>query len=280
MHLRPQKTADYVSADEAPDELRSGSMLIRLAADEAEIRAAQELRYRVFYDEMHAQPTQETLRLKRDFDRYDEVADHLLVLDEDRGPGADRVVGTYRLIRRSAAASRGGFYTADEFDIWVLTKRTGEVLELGRSCVHPDYRTRRVLDLLWRGIAAYLFRFDIELMFGCGSFPGADPERLKMLLSFLYHDHLAPMDYRPSALPERRVEMNRMPRAEIDARRAVAELPPLIKGYLRLGGFVGDGAVIDEQFNTTDVCVVVVTDSITDTYRRYYSRRSKDSQAA
>lgn len=255
-----------------PDRLRSGNLEVRLAASAADIDAAQALRYRVFYDEMAAQPTPEMAAKQRDFDRFDAYCDHLLVIDHDRGPGAEGVVGTYRLIRREIANRHGGFYSTSEFDIRLLEEWPGEILELGRSCVDADYRIRPTIELLWRGIAAYVFRYKIELMFGCASLPGTDPAALALPLSYLYHHHLAPPALRARALPERRVEMNLLPREAVDRRSVAALLPPLIKGYLRLGGFIGDGAVIDDQFNTVDVCVIVATDRVTDKYYSHYER--------
>ena len=132
------------------------------------------------------------------------------------------------------------------------------------------------MQLLWSGIAAYVFHYSVVLMFGCASLPGTDPDALAEPLSFLHHYHRAPLALRPRALVDRHVEMNRLWRYAIDGPRAQAALPPLIKGYLRLGGFVGDGAVIDEQFNTTDVCVLVKTDLVNQKYSRHYERQSKD----
>ena len=208
---------------------------------------------------------------------FDTVADHLLVVDHAIGPGAEGVVGTYRLIRRSAAESLGRFYSADEYDIAPILNFPGQLMELGRSCVDAGYRNRAVMQLLWRGIAAYVFRHQIDLMFGCASLPGTDPDALASELTYLYQNHLAPPALRPRALPARYVEMRRLDPGGMDPRRALAQLPPLIKGYLRLGGFVGDGAVIDTQFNTTDVAVVVKTDLVTDKYYRHYERQLRDA---
>jgi putative hemolysin len=246
----------------------------------ADVDAAQALRYRVFYDEMGAKPTAEMERLRRDFDGFDGDCDHLLVIDHARGSGAQAVVGTYRLIRRAAAQRHGRFYSAAEYDITKMTAYPGEILELGRSCVDASARNRPTMQLLWRGIAAYVFHYDIALMFGCASLPGIDPAALAVPLSYLYLHHLAPPALRPRALAERFVDMRRLDPAQLDPARALAELPPLIKGYLRLGGFVGDGAVIDHQFNTTDVCVVVKTDLVTDKYYRHYERQARDGSAS
>lgn len=258
-------------------ELRAGNLGVRLAATHAEIDAVQALRFRVFYGEMGAVPGSEAEVAGRDRDAYDAAADHLLVIDHEIGPGPEGVVGTYRLIQREAAARLGGFYSASEYDIGPIERFPGRLLELGRSCVASGYRNRVAMQLLWRGIAAYVFEHQIDLMFGCASLPGTDPDTLAAELTYLYDNHLAPPGLRPRALADRFVEMRRLPPGRLEARRAFALLPPLIKGYLRLGGFVGDGAVIDYQFNTTDVAIVVKTDLVTDKYYRHYERQLREA---
>jgi putative hemolysin len=258
-------------------ELRTGNLGVRIASSAAEIDAVQALRYRVFYDEMGASPDPAISPSHRDRDAYDDVADHLLVVDHAIGPGAEGVVGTYRLIQREAAAKLGRFYSADEYDIAPIESFPGRILELGRSCVDAAYRSRIAMQLLWRGIAAYVFHYQIDLMFGCASLHGTDPDALAPELTYLNYNHLAPPALRPRALPHRYVDMRRMLPHLLDAKRIQAQLPPLIKGYLRLGGFVGDGAVIDRQFNTIDVAVVVKTDLVTDKYYRHYERQLRDA---
>ncbi|MBL23568.1 MAG: hemolysin-like protein [Rhodospirillaceae bacterium] len=270
----PETTAYARAAAEFA--IEKGSLAVRLARNWDEIDAALSLRYRIFYEEMEAQATAEMALRKRDFDQYDEFADHLLVLDKELGDGPESVVGTYRLIRRDAAQACGTFYSSDEYDIDVLTALPDEILELGRSCVDAAYRDRRVINLLWDGIAAYCVAHDIRIMFGCASLPGCDPDALKLPLSYLYHHHLAPAEIRPRAVPARFVDMNRISVNEIDRKAGLKSVPPLIKGYLRIGGFVGDGVVIDEQFNTTDVCIVVQTKLITDKYARHFERDGSD----
>ncbi len=254
-------------------ELRAGNLGVRVAETAEEVDAAQALRFRVFYEEMGAHPDAETQASARDRDAFDAVADHLLVIDHDLGEGPASVVGTYRLIRREAARAAGGFYSAAEYDISPLMALPGPILELGRSCVDANHRTRGTLQLLWRGIAAYVFRHRIDVMFGCASLPGTDLDALAPALSYLHAHHLAPPALRPRALPERYVAMDRLPPTGLDIRGVLNDLPPLIKGYLRLGGFVGDGAVLDPQFNTTDVCIVVKTELITDKYSKHYERK-------
>jgi putative hemolysin len=249
--------------------ITAGSQIIRLASSAAELDAAQALRYRVFYEEMGAHPSAEMLAAKRDFDQYDAVCDHLIVVDQSRESGS-QVVGTYRVMRREHVRAVGGFYSASEYDVSRLASFPGTVMELGRSCVDAGYRDRATMQLLWRGIAEYLNAHDVDLMFGCASLHGTDPEKIAVQLSYLYHYHLAPEVLRAKALPERFVNMNILPKDSIDPRRALASLPPLLKGYLRVGGFIGDGAVVDHQFNTTDVCIIVKTDLIADRYTRHY----------
>lgn len=257
-------------------DIRSGPLQVRLAETAADIDAVQALRYRIFYESLGARPLPEMLLQRRDFDRFDNDCDHLLVLDRGNGRSSNRVVGTYRLLRRDAARRLGGFYSADEYDIAPLVAHEGEILELGRSCVDAAYRQRPAMQLLWNGIAAYVFHHDITLMFGCASLPGTDPDALATPLSYLHYYHLAPSALRPRALNERYVDMRRLSISAIDRGLALAGLPPLIKGYLRLGGFVGDGAVIDEQFNTTDICILVKTNLVTAKYSRHYERKCKD----
>jgi L-ornithine Nalpha-acyltransferase len=258
-------------------DLRFGSLQVRLARNEADIDAAQALRYRVFYEEMGAQPTAAMARRQRDSDDFDGYCDHLLAIDHALGTGAEAVVGTYRLIRRPVAAKVGRFYSEAEYDISKIVAFPGEILELGRSCVDGRARNAATLQLLWKGNAAYVFHHKIDLMFGCASLPGTDPDALAAPLSYLYQHRLAPPEFRPRALADRYVEMNRLAPKTYDAAAAAAGLAPLIKGYLRLGGFVGDGAVIDHQFNTTDVSMVVKCDQVTQKYYRHYERRAKNA---
>jgi putative hemolysin len=269
-------TADHAGL---PGDLIVGDLEVRLARDQAEVEAAQALRYRIFYEEMAARPSPEAASARRDIDSFDAVCDHLLVIDRRRGDSASGIVATYRLIRREAASRHGGFYSAAEYDIAPLTAYPGNVLELGRSCVDVQYRNRPTMQLLWRGIASYVFRHDIALMFGCASIPGTDPGAMAMSLSYLYYHHLAPPALRARALPGRYIDMRLLPSDAVDPRIGLAGLPPMIKGYLRLGGFVGDGAVIDHEFNTTDVCIIVKTELITDKYAQHYSRTAREPGA-
>lgn len=271
-------TGRYTPRDRmAPSLGQLGPLEVRLARSAAEVRKAQNIRYRVFYEEMAAIPDINVLATRRDMDSYDPICDHLLVLDHEAPPKAFRrkkpqIVGTYRLLRQEIADMNGGFYTAGEYDIQPMIDRHPNLkfLELGRSCVLKPYRNKRTVELLWHGAWSYVLMHGIDVMIGCASLEGTDPDRLATALSFLHHNCLAPEEWRVKALPERYTSMNRMPKEAVDARAALHELPPLIKGYLRLGAFVGDGAVVDHQFNTTDVIIVLPVSGISSRYINYY----------
>jgi putative hemolysin len=265
--------------DDSPVNIRVGDFELRVAESPAEIEEAQALRYRIFYEEMAAQPTAEMAAVRRDFDSFDSVCDHLLIIDHKLG-GSGKVIGTYRILRRSVAQKHGRFYSSDEFDIAPLLAHPGEIMELGRSCIEAEYRSRAAMQLMWRGITAYVMHYEIGLMFGCASLPGVEPEAHAMTLSYLYHHHLAPVELRARALPDRMVSMNQLSLDALDKKAAMEKLPPLIKGYLRLGGFVGDGAVVDHQFHTTDVCIIVKTDWLSDRYVKHYTRGDQPQRPA
>jgi putative hemolysin len=250
---------------------RLGALEVRLAQEKREVKRAQKLRYRVFYKDGTAIADAATLFARRDKDAFDKICDHLLVIDHAAKPsmsGKQPVVGTYRLLRQDVAINHGGFYTETEFDIAGLLERHANLrfLELGRSCVLPPYRNKRTVELLWHGIWSYVRLHRLDVMIGCASFEGTDPDRLALPLSFLHHYAQAPAPWRASAHPSRRVEMNRMAKAAIDPKAALHALPPLIKGYLRLGASIGDGAVIDHQFGTTDVLIVMPVAAINARY--------------
>jgi L-ornithine Nalpha-acyltransferase len=260
-------------AEDNPVLGRIGNLEVRLATSTREIQSAQRLRYRVFYEEMSAVPDQMARLLRRDMDAFDDICDHLLVLDHGKGECGVRgarpeVVGTYRLLRQDVAARHGGFYSASEYAIGpVIARHPGmRVLELGRSCVLAPYRNKRTVELLWHGIWTYVLRHRIDVMLGCASLEGTDPARLALPLAFLHHYAAAPDEWRARALDHLRIPMDLVPRDEIDPKAALQALPPLIKGYLRIGASFGDGAVVDHQFGTTDVLVVLPVSAINPRY--------------
>lgn len=260
---------------------RAGALEVRLARTAAEVRQAQKVRYRVFYQDGPAIPNPTRLVARRDIDAYDAVCDHLLVIDHaarDIHPlNRPAVVGTCRLLRQPLAEEYGGFYTAGEFDIGPLLARHRalQFLELGRSCVLAPYRNKRTIEMLWHGIWAYVLQNGLDVMIGCGSLDGTDPERLALPLSFLHHYARAPELWRARALPRRYVEMNRISKQAVNPKEALRMLPPLIKGYLRLGAGVGVGAVLDREFGTTDVLIVLPVTAIKQRYLAHFdlSRR-------
>lgn len=259
---------------------RLGELEARLAKSASEIRKCQMLRYKVFYKERAAKAGAVAKMLQRDADRLDAFCDHVLVIDHEletknqlsrRHP---RVVGTYRLLRQEVAEQSHGFYSEDEYDIAPLIKRHANLkfLELGRSCVLQPYRNKRTVELLWHGVWNYIQAHKMDVLIGCASLEGIDPEKHALALSYLHHYHSADDDWQARALSERYIEMNRMPKDKIDAKKALMALPPLIKGYLRLGAMVGQGAVIDRQFNMTDVLMILPVAKISEKYIDYFGK--------
>lgn len=252
-----------------------GHLEVSLARDEQDIKRLQKLRYEIFYGHGRAVGNFATRLRRRDKDDFDKICDHLMVVDCTRRrwiAGGSSVVGTYRLLRQDVAEKHGGFYSAREFDISGLLQRYAGLrfLELGRSCVLPAYRSKRAIELLWHGVWSYVREHRIDVMIGCASFEGTDTEQLRRPLSFLHHFARAPEPWRAAARSLRRVEMNMMAKSEIDVRRTWRELPPLIKGYLCVGAFVGDGAAVDLQFGTTDVLIVLPVAAINSRYIRHF----------
>lgn len=253
---------------------RIGPLEVRIAATPEELVQAQKLRYEIFYGEMSAVASDAVKQSGLDVDDYDVICDHLLVRDHSV-PGADgepAVVGTYRLLRQEIANQYLGFYTAAEFEIAPLIAANPDLnfLELGRSCVLKQYRDKRTVELLWQGIWNYVRRHKLDVMFGCASFEGTDPAAIALPLSFLHHFAASPAEWNVRARDERYVSMDILPKDNIDPKRALHALPPMIKGYLRLGAGFGEGAVIDHDFNTIDVLVMLPVSSLNPRYITYF----------
>lgn len=256
---------------------RIGSLEVRLATTPKEVRRAQRLRFKVFYDEMSAAPNAASLLSRRDIDEYDAICDHLLVLDHAATPkpfrpAKPKVVGTYRLLRQDIADDHFGFYSAGEYDIAPLIEANPDArfLELGRSCVLKSHRNKRTVELLWHGIWAYVLHHRIDVMMGCASLEGTDPRRLALPLSYLHHYAGAAAPWRARALDERHVAMDLLAKEAVNPKAALLELPPLIKGYLRVGATFGDGAVIDRQFGTTDVLAIMPVAAMSQRYKNHF----------
>lgn len=244
---------------------------LKLAQTPADLRAAQRLRYDVFVTELGGNGPMVDHDQQLEKDHYDDFVDHLILSCKKTG----QVVGVYRLLRAEAAERAGGFYSETEYDLTPLKRSGRRVLELGRSCLHPDYRGGMAMHHLWSGLATYVAQHQIEILFGVASFHGTDISALAQPLSLLHQNHLAPPDLRVRAREEAYQDMNIVPAAELDRRRAMVQVPSLIKAYLRLGGCVGDGAFIDHEFNTTDVCLIMDTAKLSDRQARIYSGAAK-----
>ena len=244
---------------------------VDLARSQHDIRSAQHLRYRVFVQELGGggDLVDDDSQLERD--RFDDHAAHLLLRDLTR-PDDDQVVGVYRIMTQDHADSAGQFYCADEFDLSILTCSNKRLLELGRSCLHADYRGGAGMMYLWSGLSDYVAAHKIDVMFGAASFHGTDTTALAGPLSLLYHRHLAPPALRVTARGPATVPLNVVPEIEIDRIAAMRDTPSLIKAYLRLGGCVGDRAYVDHTFNTTDVCMILAADAVSSLQRGIYSR--------
>jgi putative hemolysin len=278
MARRPDNPACNLTRVRSADAAAAGRMQIddshfelRLAADEDEIREAQRLRYAVFVEELGGDGPLVDHAARIEADRFDPHFDHLLLRDMRRGAG-DRVVGVYRLMRAEQARAAGQFYSEDEYDLGPLKDSGRRLLELGRSCLHPEYRGGTAMVHLWNGLADYIARHGIEVMFGVASFHGTDAGAIAGPLSLLHHRHLAPADVRPVARAEGFQRMDLIAEADLDRPAAIRETPALIKAYLRLGGFVGEGAYIDRPFNCIDVCLVMDIARMSEKHRAIYSR--------
>jgi len=244
---------------------------LRLAHDEGDLRAAQRLRYQVFVEELGAggDLVDHDNRLERD--RFDPFFDHLLLIDRRR-PEDDQTVGVYRMMRDHQARAAGQFYSEGEYDLEPLKSSGRSLMELGRSCVHSEYRGGIAMVHLWKGLSAFMTDHGVEVMFGVASLKGTDPAALAAPLSLLHHRHLAPEALRARAREAQGVAMDMIAEDDLDAPAAMRAVPALIKAYLRIGGTVGQGAWIDRAFNCTDVCLIVDTAVISKKHRAFYAK--------
>lgn len=256
-------------------QIEAGRFTVRLAACDADVAAAQRLRYRVFVEEMGAEAAPPEAAERRERDRFDPHFDHLLLIDnQSSSPDVERgVIGAYRLMTGSRARQGIGFYGASEYDLGLLERYPRETLELGRSCVDRAHRGGAAMHLLWTGLGEYVTSHDVSIMFGVASFHGNDAVPLAQALSYLHHNHLAPPDLRVRTVADRFERMDILAPDDVDKSEALRQMPALIKAYIRLGGFVGEGACIDHDFNTVDVCLLMDTARMVQRYRTFYSRK-------
>ena len=248
------------------------NFIIKIADKKSELKKAQALRYSVFYKEKKAIPTISKKILRLDYDKVDKFADHLIVIDKNRKGIKNKIVGTYRLIRGDVAAHSGGFYTSSEFDLSKILNsyENNKILELGRSCVHQDYRNGTIMNLLWKAIAEYVKLHDIKILLGCASFHGTDIMKYTNELSYLRNNFSLPDELLVKSLDTKIYPAYTEINSKINDLRTFVKLPPLIKGYLRLGGRVSHDCFIDYKFNTIDLCVIVKTDNIDEKYKKKY----------
>jgi putative hemolysin len=250
--------------------LPSDHLTLKIAETAEEIRAAQELRYQVFYEEMGAIPTEEMKRERREIDPYDPFCQHLLVIGQSI-TGEKKIVGTYRLLTLEDARLNGvSLYTETEFDISKLKATGKRIMEVSRSCVLEAYRSKMAINLLWRGICDFVVANKIDYLIGIPSLQGTDLSAHEQTLAYLKAYHLAEEQTCPRALEEYYNAMPDLDKSQIDVKREFIKLPPLLKGYLRVGAVVGDGAFIDHQFNTVDVVIIVEIDKIDPRYLDRY----------
>lgn len=249
-------------------------VIVRLARDERDLLAAQRLRYEVFVTELGGDGPLVDHENRFERDAYDPFYDHMLLIDpaRDDGRSLDHVIGVYRLMRDDNADRAGGFYTAGEYDLDVLLNSGRRLLELGRSCLKAEYRGGKAMWHLWNGLAAYTLEHRIDVLFGVASFHGTDPAPLAAPLSLLHHRYLAPPDIRVRAVLENHLALDLLPEDAIDAAAGMRAMPSLIKAYLRLGGFIGQGGFVDHDFNTIDVCLLLDTARMNDRQRLIYTR--------
>ena len=249
----------------------SANFSIKLAETSTEMEAAQKLRHRVFVEELggKADPKYATHNMERD--AFDAYVDHLIVQDKTL-PETDNVIGAYRLLRGDVANQGIGYYSASEFELGKIVQSGRKSLELGRSCVDKRYRGGVVMHLLWSALADYVAQHKIEILFGVASFHGTKSDDFAHALSFLHHNYLAPDDLCVSAYGDSAIAIDILAREEISRPTASAQLPSLIKSYLRLGGTIGKGAFVDHAFNTIDVFLVMDTARMSEKYKAFYER--------
>ena len=241
----------------------------RLARDDTDLMAALRLRYDVFVRELGGDGPLVDHDAQVERDKFDPFYDHLVLVDETRRPG-DHVVGAYRLMQADGAARAGQFYCEDEYDLTALRALDRKLLELGRSCLHPDYRGGTAMFELWGALARYVAAHEVEILFGVASFHGTDIAALAQALSLLHHRHLAPKNLRVTSRVFQPMDL--MSEDQIDRPAAMRDTPALIKAYLRLGGCVGEGAYVDHAFNTTDVCLVMDTAQMSTRHQGIYTQ--------
>ena len=236
----------------------SDNILIKLAETKEELEQIYRLRY---FDLILDYNKNQINENEMDKDEYDEICDQMIAVDKN----TNKVIGTYRLLKNSRLPDGMKFLAETEFDISPLKKY--EVLEVGRAVVKPEYRDGSTITMLWKGVIRYAVSENIDFMIGTASFHGVDVNKYKDSLSYLHYNHLSPEDIRCSVNKTTwsRIDL----KEDYDPLEAKKNLPPLIKGYLRLGATIGEGAYLDIPFNSLDVLIVL---NISDIEQKYLKR--------
>jgi putative hemolysin len=239
---------------------------VRLAENQLEIENTLALRYNVFNLEM-GEGLPESRATQKDRDIYDYHCDHLIVKDLTN----DLIVGTYRILKRSIARETIGFYSENEFDLKCLYRLKEEIAEVGRSCVHKDYRDGSVISLLWSGFGEYMQKHNIRYLFGCGSIHSVDPTLASQTYAYLRHKNaISPQNLEVQPLSSHKLT-GFNPDYQIDDMVATMKiLPPLIKGYVRLGAKICGYPALDSVFRTTDLLVLFDQKEINERYGKHY----------
>ncbi len=249
-----------------------GDFVIKLVEKKSELKKAQALRYSVFYKEKKVKPSLQKKILGLDYDKFDKFADHLIVIDKARKGIKNKIVGTYRLLRGDVGNNFSGFYTSSEFNLSNIINIYShiKILELGRSCVHKDYRNGTTVNLLWKAIAQYVKLYDIKVLLGCASFPGTDVTKFSNELLYLRENFSLPDYLSVKSLDKNIYQVYSKYKTNINNLRNFAKLPPLIKGYLRVGGKFSYNCYVDHDLKTIDLCVVVEIDNIDKKYKKKF----------
>ncbi len=252
--------------------IKVNNFIVKIADKQSELKKAQALRYSVFYKEKKAKQTISKKILRLDYDKIDKFADHLIVIDKDRKYLKNRIIGTYRLVRGNVANYFGGFYTSSEFDLRNVLNfyKLNQILELGRSCIHKDYRNRYIMNLLWKAVAEYVKIYDIKILLGCASFEGTNVTKYSNEFSYLRRNFSLPDELSVRSLDRKIYPDYNEANLDITDLKTFIKLPPLIKGYLRLGGKVSSDFFVDYKFNTIDLCVIVNTENIEERYKKKF----------
>ena len=246
--------------------------IIKIAETSDELHAAQRLRYKVFVEEMGANVADDCHFTQLEYDDFDQDFDHLILIDKLKKNSIENVIGVYRLLLNTSVHKSRGFYSGSEYDLDCLIRTERKLLELGRSCIDIEHRGGIAIHVMWNGLAQYVIDNDVELLFGVASFHGTDTNQISHALSFLHYNYLAPLKLRPIAIGKNKIDMDILDRPDVEKITALKQLPPLIKAYIRLGGYVGNGASIDADFNSIDVCLIMDTKNMSEKYKKLYSQ--------